>query len=396
MIRQAVILAGGLGSRLQTLTEKTPKPMVAFHGKPFVEYLVEMLRGQGIKEIVFLLGYLPEAVMNYFGDGRNLGLSVRYSVQPVETDTGSRLKAAADLLEDSFLLLYCDNYLPLRLQEMWDFWKRSEREAMITVYANTDGWTRSNLKVDAEGFVSIYDKSRTRPDLQGVDIGFGFFQKHHIAGLPEGNVSFEKELYPFLVQKGQLAGYVTHHRYYSVGSLERLKETEKFLAFPKAIFLDRDGVLNRKAEAGQYVSSPEDFVWLPGSLEALRLLRESGYAVFVITNQAGIARGILSQETLDAIHAEMCADAEAAGGSITKVYVCPHHWDENCECRKPKPGLLFVAQREQALDLTRCSFVGDQDSDRQAAQAAGCDFLFKSPGISLLELTQRMLNQEKS
>ena len=371
-IRQAVILAGGLGSRLRPLTDHLPKPMIAFHGRPFAAYLLEMLKQQGVEEAVFLLGYLPEVVMQYFGDGKQFGISIKYSVQPVDTETGARLRGALDLLEDRFLLLYCDNYWPMQLDRMTAQWRGAGTEALLAIYSNDDHYTKDNVRVSDGGIIELYDKSRTTLGLHGVEIGFGLFRKSHVESLPPGNISLEKTLYPELVSRKQLSGYVTSHRYYSVGSLERLPGTAEFLAFRPAIFLDRDGVLNHKAPRGEYICSADQFRWIPGSLDGLKILTQAGYRIFIISNQAGIARGNLSEFDLKAIHDKMVQDAADIGARIDAIYVCPHGWDADCACRKPKPGLLFQAQREQSLDLTRIWFLGDDERDMEAGLAAGC------------------------
>jgi histidinol-phosphate phosphatase family protein len=393
---QAVILAGGLGTRLRPLTDTMPKPMIRFHGKPFAEYLVEMLREQGITDILFLLGYLPEVVSDYFGNGEKHGVRIRYSVSPVEDETGTRLRGAIGELNDHFLLLYCDNYWPMNLTKMWEFFRGTHARAMVTVYANEDGYTRSNLKVNEKGLIEVYDKTRSSPGLQGVDIGFGFFPRSIIEELPGGNVSFEKETFGRLVAERQLAGYVSQHRYYSVGSHERLSLTDAFLARGSTILLDRDGVLNRKAAKGEYINFPQDFVWLPGALEALRRLKEAGYRTILISNQAGIARGKTTWESLGAIEEKMRRVAEAAGGKIDAIYVCPHHWDEDCKCRKPKPGLLFQAQRDHHLDLSRIWFLGDDERDVEAGMAAGCKTGLVTPEKGLKDWITEILLAESA
>ena len=393
---QAVILAGGLGTRLRPLTDTVPKPMIPFHGTPFAAYLIEMLRGQGITDVLFLLGYLPQVVTDYFGDGSKFGLRITYSISPVEDETGTRLRQAVDRLEDRFLLLYCDNYWPMNLTKMWDFFLGTRARAMVTVYANEDGYTRSNLKVDEKGLIEIYDKTRSSPGLQGVDIGFGFFPKSIVAELPDGNVSFEKETYGRLVADRQLAAYVSRHRYYSVGSHERLSLTDAFLARSRTILLDRDGVLNQKAPKAEYISSPGQFIWLPGALDALRQLKDSGYRVILISNQAGIARGKITRDQLHAVEDKMRQEAEAAGGKIDAIYVCPHHWDEDCPCRKPKPGMLFQAQREHHLDLSRVWFLGDDERDVEAGVAAGCKTGLVTPAKGLKDWIAEILAAESS
>ena len=178
--KQAVILAGGLGTRLLPLTESMPKPMIMFNGKPFLEYLVENLKKNGFKKILFLLGYKHGVIERYFGDGKKWGVSVSYSVTPVEFDTGARLKAATSQLEELFLLLYCDNYYPFDFEAMWNKYNKSNKSTMVSVYANLDGYTKDNLIVDKDDNVVIYDKSRQTSGLKGVDIGYILSQKDRI------------------------------------------------------------------------------------------------------------------------------------------------------------------------------------------------------------------------
>jgi D-glycero-D-manno-heptose 1,7-bisphosphate phosphatase len=203
-------------------------------------------------------------------------------------------------------------------------------------------------------------------------------------------VLFEEAVYTPLAERGQLNAYVSGHRYYSVGGHERLPLTDAFFARTPTVIVDRDGTLNERPPRAQYVTRPEDFVWLPGALEALRTLRETGHRVIVVSNQAGINRGALTEADLEAIHASMRRDVEAAGGWIDAIYHCPHDWDEGCECRKPRPGMLHQAQRDFHLDLTRTLFIGDDDRDGQAAQAAGSPFEQVTDDRSLLDVVKAM------
>ncbi len=136
-----------------------------------------------------------------------------------------------------------------------------------------------------------------------------------------------------------------------------------------AIFLDRDGVLT--VEGGAYVVRPEDLHLLPGAVDAVALLTQAGWPVFLFTNQAGVGRGYLSLEMLDAIHARLKAEVAAAGGALRGIYACPHAPEDQCDCRKPLPGLLYCAAAEHHLDLHRCYVVGDSPRDIQAGRAAG-------------------------
>lgn len=391
---QAVILAGGRGTRLLPLTLTQPKPMIGFHGRPFLEHLIAMLAGQGIRRVLLLLGYLPGTIREHFGDGARFGVRIDYVEGDVDLETGGRLKQAEDRLDPEFLLLYCDNYWPMPYGALWRSYRRSGRLAQVVVYNNRDGYTRSNLAVDPDGLVTVYDKSRRSAGLQGVDIGFLLMRREVVGLLPgDGNVSFEAEIYPRLVADRQLAAFRTDHRYYSVGDHARLPVTEAFLAGRPAILLDRDGTLNRRMPPGRYVRSRDEWEWLPGALEALRRLREAGYRIFLVTNQAGIARGAMSRADVDAIHARMVAEAEAAGGGIDEVFLCPHGWDEGCDCRKPAPGLLFQAQARHHLNLARTPLIGDDERDGAAAAAAGCPYRIIGEGETLLGAVEELLSQ---
>jgi histidinol-phosphate phosphatase family protein len=393
--RQAVILAGGRGTRLLPLTERVPKPMVEFHGKPFLGYIVEMLRDQGFERVLMLLGYLPEVIVDHFGDGADYGVRIEYDVTDADDLTAFRVQHAADLIDDTFLLVYCDNYWPMRFDDMWAAFERSGAPAQITVYRNDDGYTRDSVIVGADGFVEVFDRSRTTPGLSGVEISYAIVDKATaLSLLPEHQELFEVAVYPALVERGELHAYVSGHRYYSVGSHERLPLTEAFLARRPAVILDRDGVLNERPPRAEYVRRPEDVRWLPGSLEALRLFADAGWRVLVVSNQAGVGRGVMTAEDLEAVEARIRADAAAAGGAIDEIYVCPHDWDEGCDCRKPKPGMLFAAQRDFHLDLTRVTFLGDDERDGQAAAAAGCRFAMVTEERPLLEHARELLAAE--
>ena len=388
-----MILAGGQGTRLAPITNTIPKPMVEFHGKPFLEYLVEVLRDQGFSRILLLLGYLPDKIQDYFGDGGDWGISIQYSVTPVEDETGRRIKLARKLLDPTFLLMYCDNYWPMDFDAMWRRFTDSRVSAQVTVYDNLDGYTRDNLRINPEGLVEAYDPSRQMSGLQGVDIGFLILNDTVVDLMSGENASFEHTVYPQLVADRQLGAYVTGHRYYSVGSHERLPETESFLARRPAVLLDRDGVLNKRMPRAKYVRSWEEWEWLPGAKEALRLYKEAGYRVILISNQPGIAFGDLTEDSLNGVHENVKSEVLEAGGEITAIYHCPHGWDEGCRCRKPRPGLLFQAQREHRLDLSRTFFLGDDERDGQAAAAAGCPWAQVTEENSLLDLTQKLLSR---
>jgi D-glycero-D-manno-heptose 1,7-bisphosphate phosphatase len=388
-----VILAGGRGTRLRPLTDTRPKPMVEVCGKPFVEYQIEQLRDQGFDRVLFLLGYLPDVVQDYFGDGSRLGMRIDYSVTHIDDDTGRRVKLAERFLDPCFLLLYCDNYWPMQIEPMWRQFQESGAPALITVYSNKDGYTRNSVRVESDGVVSIYDKTCSHPGLNGVEISYAILKKEILDMLGGGNCLFETSVYQRLAEQRRLAGFVSDHRYYSVGSHHRLPLTEQFFRRTPTVILDRDGVLNKRPPRACYVRSTSEFEWLPGATAALKLLRENAFRVIVVSNQAGIARGAMSEADLASIHHHMMREAESAGGAIDAFYVCPHDWDAGCECRKPKPGMLFQAQRDFQLDLSRTVFFGDDERDETAAHAAHCLFMRVSEERPLVECVRALIGR---
>jgi len=376
---------------MRPLTDTVPKPMVPVNGKPFLEYLLQFLKGNGIEEVILLLGYLPDKVIEYFGDGSKVGLKIKYSVTPVEDDTGTRLVKVGDLLENKFLLMYCDNYWPQSLEKLYKFHESRGLPVTTLVYANAKRpITKSNVFVGSEGIVTLYDKSRTAPNLNGVDVGFFIADKKILAYAPDFNFNFEKEILPKLVAEKKLAGYLTPQRYYSIGALERLPLTEKFFSERKVVILDRDGVINKKAPKADYIKTWDEFEFLPESVDALRLLKDSGYEVYIASNQPGIARGVMTSENLDEINRNMEEELKKNGVEINGIYQCLHGWDDGCDCRKPKPGLLYEAAFTNNFDLTKAVFIGDDERDLQAGEAAGCPTVLIKSGRNLLDVAKSL------
>jgi histidinol-phosphate phosphatase family protein len=390
-ITQAVILAGGQGTRLRPLTNSTPKPMIKVQGKPFLEYIITMLKENGISEILLLTGYLHEKIEKHFGDGREFGVKITYFSSPVNDETGTRLKKARHLFNDHFLLLYSDNYWPLNLSQLVRFYKTVKTDALVTVYKNDDNYTKNNMLVNEKGLVTLYDKTHTEKNLNGVDIGFFILSKKIFNNLPQENFSFEKIILPQLIKKMQLAGFLTSHKYYGLSNLKRIPEIKKFMKPKKIIFLDRDGVINKKPKKAEYVTTWKEFVFLPTTLDGLKLLQQKGYDIFIITNQPGIARGMMTKKDLLTINKNFLHVCRQNNIKIKHIYYCPHGWDEGCSCRKPRPGMLFNAALDYHFDLTKAILIGDDIRDIQAGEAAGCKTIFLKKNTNLLTVAKELL-----
>lgn len=384
-IKQAVIFAGGYGKRLAPFTDTNPKPMYPVAGKPYIEHLIEQIKNFEIYDVVILLGYLPEKVINYLEDGSRYGMKIRYVVTDVECETERRILAAKDILEERFLMMYCDNYCPINYNKLVDDFFNNDALIQITAYSNKDGYTKNNLVLGEYGQVEKYDKKRLSENLAGVDIGYAIVDKRVLGMTNDSNDNFEAVVYPQVVEQGKMYATVTDHRYYSIGSYDRIKLTEEFFKNKKIVFLDRDGTLNVRPPRACYVEKPEEFIWLEGAIDAVKLLNDFGYLVILISNQPGIARGRLTVEMLEKIHDKMKSDLRKAKAHIDKIYYCPHNWDEGCDCRKPKPGMLYEAQKEFSLNLSQSYLIGDDERDIEAGKSAGCRSIYVDENYTVLD-----------
>jgi NDP-sugar pyrophosphorylase family protein len=232
---QAVILAGGLGTRLLPLTEVIPKPMVQVGGVPYLRHQLQLLASQDIRDIVLLTGYLGEQIEDYFSDGASMGLRISYSREQSPLGTGGALRQAREMLQDSFLLIYGDSYLPIRYADALERLDSSGAEGVVVVYDNrlADTSVKNNIELDDSGYVSRYEKDS--PDrLSFVEAGVLAFRRSIIDWLPEGIVSLEKEIFPRLIAARKLAALVTAERFYDIGTPDRLVAIEALFSAERA------------------------------------------------------------------------------------------------------------------------------------------------------------------
>ena len=230
---QAVILAGGLGTRLWPLTRTVAKPMVPVAGVPYLEHQLRLLARQSIRDIVLLTGYLGEQIEKYFGDGARLGVSLRYSREPVPLGTGGALRQARGLLAEDFLIIYGDSYLPIDYGEVLGTLRAlAVAEGLLVVYDNRQGETsvKNNVDLDPAGFVARYDKKSPHA-LSYVEAGVLAFRRSVVDRIAaEGAVSLEEEIFPQLIAARRLIAYVTRQRFYDIGTPARLEAIESYLA----------------------------------------------------------------------------------------------------------------------------------------------------------------------
>lgn len=229
---QAVILAGGLGTRLGSLTRKIPKPMMPVAGAPFLEHQLRLLARQSFRDVLLLTGYLGEQIESYFGSGRGLGLRLTYVREAHPLGTGGALRQARAAIAESFLLLYGDSLLPMDYHAAGRRLKDSAALGLIVVYRDADGETAvsPNVALSRDGLVARYDKTAHDPDLEYVEAGVSCFRREALDLLPrEGAASFEQCVFPRLIEQRKLAGMPAAQRFYDIGTPERLRAIEEYL-----------------------------------------------------------------------------------------------------------------------------------------------------------------------
>lgn len=349
--------------------------MAPVNGRPFLLYLIEQLRDQGIDRFVLLTGYRGETVREYFSDGRDLGVAITYSEGPAEWETARRVAEATHALEARFLLLYSDNYVPVDIANLVDL--HESRHPAITLLLSRK--KSGNIRVDGDGHVVGYDPTRTAPNLEYVEIGYMVVERDAILPLLEPRDQSFSRVLVRLASEGRLAGLVTGDAYHSISDLQRWKLAEQYLADKRILLIDRDGTINERAPRGEYVGRWKDFRWVPDTVEAMRLLSAAGFRFIVLSNQAGIGRGVLTADQVSGLNERMRDALAAEGIEILDMYVCPHRWEDGCDCRKPAPGMFFRAAREHLVRLDRTIYIGDDPRDALAAHNAGCISLLVGP-----------------
>lgn len=369
--KQAVILCGGKGTRLLPYTQDTPKPMILCNGKPFLWYLLTHLNSQGINRFVLLTGYLGRIIEDYFGNGDEWGWKIEYSKGPVNWDTGKRIWKAKELFDKQFLLLYSDNFITFSLEKLAKSHRKNNKALTFTVSKKNPG----NVQIGNDGIVRKYDNQRSS-NLDYVEIGFMIIEAEQMLKFYDNEDCNFSEILKKMGNQSQINSHTHGYSYYSISDADRWKKTEKYLRIKKIILIDRDGVINQKSLRGEYVTKWSNFKWVPDTINAMKLLSKEGFEFIVITNQAGVARKMIHESELDNIHQNMIHELKQNGIKVIDVYVCKHHWEENCSCRKPNPGMFYRASDEWLFRLDQVIYIGDDNRDCQAAYNAGCKSIF--------------------
>lgn len=373
MLRQAVFLVGGLGTRLKELTRVTPKPLIEVAGRPFIDYLIDEAARHGFSDIVLLAGYLGGQFEAHYDGLRRHGATVRVLTEPEPLGTGGALRFALPQLEPRFLLANGDSFFDFNLRALR---APPALGATMALRATAPGDRYGTVEL-REGRVRSFQSAGGRRDAP-INAGIYLLDREVAAAVPPRKVSLEQDLFPRLATEGRILGDVFDGFFIDMGVPEDLALAQREMATRTrrpAVFFDRDGVLN--VDHG-YVHRPEQWQWMPGAREAIRLCNDRGWLVFVVTNQAGVAHGYYDEAAVVALHGWVSGELAAAGAHVDAFEYCPHHPDGRveayrraCRRRKPGPGMIEDLLSRWPVDVARSWLVGDKDSDLEAARAAG-------------------------
>lgn len=362
----AVVLVGGQGSRLRAVVDDRPKPLAEVHGRPFLAYLLDRIEAAGIREVVLACGYRAAQVEACFG-ARYRGLRLRYAVESEPLGTGGALRHALPLVRTPRLLVL--NGDSICTADLAAFARDTVAEdcALVAVEVE-DAREYGRLELDAEARVRRFVEKDGQGGAAWINAGIYSFNRARLAALPGRTpLSLEQEVLP---AQADLRAWRSGAELLDIGTPERYAQAAAFLAGDcrGLLLLDRDGTL---IEERHYLADPAGVKLLPGVGSALRRLRLAGYRLALATNQSGIGRGYFGAETLAAIHARMAALLLQEGVALDAILHCPHHPEEGCSCRKPRPGMLLQACSELGVAAAQSIVVGDKDCDVELARAGG-------------------------
>jgi D,D-heptose 1,7-bisphosphate phosphatase len=379
LTRQAVVLVGGLGTRLGELTRGSPKSLLPCAGRPFLAWLLDNLDRFGFSSILLLAGFqgeqVSEFVRHWTGEAR-----VSCLVEPEPLGTGGALHSARDHVDEEFLFVNGDtifdfNYLDLPVHAS------GASVGAIALRRVADASRFGAVGLEGKSITRFAEKCSSGPGLVNGGV---YFLRRRIFDYTRTRCSLEQHILPILPPRS-LAGTRYGGFFIDIGIPDDYRRAQSDVPrhFRKpAAFLDRDGTLNE--DAG-YVHQPEEFHWLPGAQESIRLLNDAGYLVFVVTNQAGVGRGYYTEADVERLHGWMNGQLRSQGAHIDAFYFCPHHpesgigaYRQTCTCRKPEPGLISKAASDWGIDLARSVGLGDKESDAAACRRAGVGYMVRS------------------
>ena len=435
---KVVIMAGGKGTRIASIASDIPKPMIKIGDKPILEHEIECLKKQGLTDIIITVSHLGNIIMEYFGDGskispatgKEFGVNIEYFVEETPLGNAGALFKIKNKLKSDFLLLNADSLFNVDFNRFIKFHK--ENKALVTLFThpNSHPYDSGLIITDENNIVLEWlNKEDERPVWYNNRVNAGL---HIISpqilekNIDKEKIDLDRDLLKPLAGTGKMYAYNspeyvkdmgTPERYYSVCNdlLSGKVFNKNLINKQKAIFLDRDGTVN---EYVGFLRNIDEFKLIENTAEAIKKINSSEYLAIIVTNQPVIARGEVTYEELNQIHKKMETLLGQEGAYLDGIYYCPHHPKSGfegeikelkieCECRKPKPGMLLDAAKDFNIDLEKSWIIGDSENDILAGKNAKCNTAYINAkeinenidynicGRDLLECVNKILEKEK-
>ena len=396
---KTIIMAGGRGTRIAELFPNIPKPLIPVDGMPILEREIRSLAQQGFKDIILTVGYLADKIISYFGDGSKLGVKIDYFVEKTPLGNAGALFRLRDKIGvEPFLLLNADAAFDVDFNRMIAFHRQHGGLVTLFTHPNSHPYDSGLIIADKDGHVEQWlSKEDVRPQWYDnrVNAGLHVIDPKVLDRLADkidlsNKVDLDRQVLKPLCGTGAMYCYDSPEYVKDMGTPERFHQVEADYKSgtvqaknlhnkQRAIFLDRDGTINKYVG---FLRNIDDFELIDGAAEAIKQINQSGYLAIVVTNQPVIARGEVSWDELNEIHRKMATLLGKEGAYLDGIYICPHHPDKgfegerpeykiDCDCRKPKPGLLLKAAKDFNIDLSQSYMIGDSDRDVEAGQNAG-------------------------
>ena len=417
-------MAGGRGTRIAELFPDIPKPLIPVDGIPILEREIRSLAAQGFDDIILTVGYLADKIISYFGDGSKLGVKIDYFVEKTPLgNAGALLRLQDKMGSEPFLLLNADAAFDVDFRRMVEYHKQKGALVTLFTHPNSHPYDSGLIIADKEGRVEQWlSKEDERPQWYDNRVNAGLHiidpkvleQAAKTVDLTK-KVDLDRQLLKPLCGTGKVFCYDSPEYVKDMGTPDRFHQVDNDYKQgivqaknlhnkQRAIFLDRDGTINKYVG---FLRNIDDFELIDGAAEAIKLINQSGYLAIVVTNQPVIARGEVSWDELNEIHRKMATLLGKEGAYLDGIYICPHHPDKgfegerleykiDCDCRKPKPGLLLKAAEEFNIDLSQSYMIGDSDRDVEAGQNANVRESVKietNRNRALLLSVQNLLNR---
>ena len=413
---KTIIMAGGKGTRISSIASDIPKPMIPIEGKPVLEHEIICLRDQEFTDLIITVSHLGAIIMDYFGDGRKFGVKIQYFNEEKPLGNAGALFKLRSQLTDDFLLINADAIFDIDFNRLASFHRK--HGALVTLFAhpNSHPYDSGLLILDQDGYVKQWlTKEDVRPQWYKNRVNAGLHIMNpkvlDMTGIAADDigkemdgkilkVDLDRQVLKPLCGSRQIICYTSPEYLKDMGTPDRYRsvcrdfkegriKAKNLKQKQKAVFLDRDGTINKYVG---FLKDIDDFELLPGVAEAIREINESGYLAIVVTNQPVIARGELTVEELDQIHDKMETLLGEHGAYLNAIYSCPHHPDKGfpgeiedlkivCDCRKPKPGMILKAAEDFNIDLAQSWMIGDSENDILAGKAVGCRTILLGNGL---------------